>query len=242
MRCRKHVRCKESFSGSRRPNPLERMMGVAKHGVTVTAILDHIRSLEGYVERSGARLVRTTLPERVQGRACCGLITLRTGLEPEQELLALVHELVHWLAHRHARPGLCCTVFEYEAEAVEAVVMTRLGMPRPGLDVTDFDGPTDGLLSASFTRVTGRAVVFVVRSAWRPSGLLQSRKPPSTSRQRPVKKSFSNMNSTAWAISSGCPRRFNGTGAVILSNISGRIEERISVCVKPGAIDPTRMP
>ena len=144
---------KESFSGSRRPNPLERMMGAAKHGVTMTAILDHIRSLEGYVERSGARLVRTTLPERVQGRACCGLITLRTGLSPEQELLTLVHELVHWLAHRHARPGLCCTVFEYEAEAVEAVVMTRLGMPRPGLDVTDFDGPTDGLLSASVTRV-----------------------------------------------------------------------------------------
>jgi hypothetical protein len=61
--------------------------------------------------------------------------------------------LVHWLAHRDACPGLYCTVFEYEAEAVEALVMTRLGMARPGLDVVDFDRPTDGLLSASVTRV-----------------------------------------------------------------------------------------
>jgi len=40
----------------------------------------------------------------------------------------------------------------------------------------------------------------------------------------------------------GCPRRFNGTGAVSFSSTSGRIEARISVWVKPGAIDPTRMP
>jgi hypothetical protein len=122
-------------------------------GHAVTAILDHIRSLEGYVERSGARLVRTPLPESVHGRVCCDLITLRIGLSPEQELLTLVHELVHWLAHRDACPGLCCTVFEYEAEAVEALVMTRLGMPRPGLDAIDFDRPTDGLLPASVARV-----------------------------------------------------------------------------------------
>jgi len=119
----------------------------------VTAILDHIRLLEGYVERSGARLVRATLPEQVQGRVGRGLITLRTGLSPEQELLTLVHELVHWLAHRDARPDLDRTIVEYEAEAVEALVMTRLGMPCPGLGLTDFDGPTDGLLSASVTRV-----------------------------------------------------------------------------------------
>jgi len=119
----------------------------------VTAIHDHIRSLEGYVERNGVRLVRTPLPEWVHGRVCCDLITLRTGLSPEQELLTLVHELAHWLAHRDASPGLCCTVFEYEAEAVEALVMARLGMARPGLDAVDFDRPTDGLLSASVTRV-----------------------------------------------------------------------------------------
>src|SRR5260370_36868073 len=122
-------------------------------GHVVTAILDHIRSLEGYVERSGARLVRTTLPECVHGRVCCDLITLRTGLTPEQELLTLVHELVHWLAHRDACPGLYCTVFEYEAEAVEAVVMTRLGMARNAPDAGGVARPTAGPLSASGTAV-----------------------------------------------------------------------------------------
>ncbi|MGO9594110.1 MAG: hypothetical protein ACLPZ0_10465 [Steroidobacteraceae bacterium] len=121
----------------------------------MTAILNHIRSLEAYVERNGARLVRTSLPECVHGRVFCDLITLRAGLTPEQELLTLVHELAHWLAHRGARPGLSCTVCEYEAEAVEALVMARLGLPRPGLDPADVgrDSPTDGLLSASVARV-----------------------------------------------------------------------------------------
>jgi hypothetical protein len=139
----------------------------------VTAIHDHIRSLEGFIERSGARLVRTALPEWVQGRACCDLITLRTGLSPEQELLALVHELVHWLAHRDAYPRLYCTVFEYEAEAVEALVMTRLGLASPVLDVLDVDGPTDALLSASVTRVN-----WASRRICRALGL-ESARPPS---------------------------------------------------------------
>jgi hypothetical protein len=120
----------------------------------VTAILEHIRCLESFVERGGARLVRTQLPESVHGRTCCDLITLRADLSPEQELLTLVHEVAHWLAHREARPGVYCTVFEYEAEAVEALVMGRLGLPYPGFPA-DFDdaSPTDGLLSASVTRV-----------------------------------------------------------------------------------------
>ena len=121
----------------------------------MTTILNHIRSLEGYVEYSGARLVRDALPERVQGRVCGDLITLRAGLTPEQELPTLVHELAHWLAHRGACPGIHCTVFEYEAEAVEALVMARLGLRRPAADLADsaFDDPTDGLLSASVARV-----------------------------------------------------------------------------------------
>lgn len=119
----------------------------------MTAIPDYIRSLEFYVEQNGARLVRTALPDLVQGRVSRDQIALRVGLEPEQELLALVHELAHWLAHRGVAPS---TVFEYEAEAVEALVMSRLGLQRPsGRD----DDPTDNLLSASVTRVmwaTGR--------------------------------------------------------------------------------------
>ncbi len=58
-------------------------------------------------ERSGARLVRTTLPEWVHGRVCRDLITLRAGLSPEQELLTLVHELTHWLAHRGSHGPAC---------------------------------------------------------------------------------------------------------------------------------------
>jgi hypothetical protein len=122
----------------------------------VTAILiNHIRSLEAYVERSGARLVRTALPECVCGQLCGDVITLRLGLSPEQQLLTLVHELAHWLAHRDARPGPYCTWFEYEAQAVEALVMTRLGLPLPAFDSADLgqESPMHGLLSDSVARV-----------------------------------------------------------------------------------------
>jgi hypothetical protein len=113
----------------------------------VTAILDHIRSLEGYVECSGARLVRAPLPESVHGRVCGDVITLRAGLTPEQELPALVHELAHWLAHRDVRSDAYRTVLEYEAEAVEARVMARLGLTHSGFDTAE------ALLTASAARV-----------------------------------------------------------------------------------------
>jgi hypothetical protein len=118
----------------------------------VTAILNHIRALERYVECSGARLVRGALPEWVQGRVCGDLIILRAGLTPDQELPTLVHELAHWLAHRDACRGVHCTVFEYEAEAVEALVMARLGLPRFAAADSTFD-PTESLLCASVARV-----------------------------------------------------------------------------------------
>jgi hypothetical protein len=121
----------------------------------VASILEHIRSLESYVERSGARLVRAPLPESVHGRVFGDLIVLRVDLDPQQELLTLVHELVHWLAHRDAPARQPFTVFEYEAEAVEVIVMARLGLPRPrpGECHLNDDTPTDDLLSASVTRV-----------------------------------------------------------------------------------------
>ena len=76
------------------------------------------------------------------------VIVLRLDLDPEQELLTLVHELTHWLAHRDLSAHHAC-IFEYEAEAVEAMVMERLGLPlaRGGCS------PTDDLLSASVRRV-----------------------------------------------------------------------------------------
>jgi len=126
------------------------------------AIIDHIRALESYIKRSGARLVRATLPESVQGRVFSDHITLRADLDSEQQLLTLVHELAHWLAHRNAgRDAHCaaCTIYEYEAEAVEALVMARLGLPHPGQCPAHLsaylsdDNPTDDLLPASVARV-----------------------------------------------------------------------------------------
>jgi hypothetical protein len=120
----------------------------------MATIIDHIRSLESYVERSGARLVRSTLPESVHGRVFSDLITLRADLDPEQELLTLVHELTHWLTHRDPCLQQPCTVFEYEAEAVEALVMARLGLQPPSDRIgAEGDDPTDGLLCASVKRV-----------------------------------------------------------------------------------------
>ncbi len=120
----------------------------------MATIIDHLRSLESYVERSGARLVRSTLPESVHGRVFSDLIMLRVDLDPEQELLTLVHELTHWLTHRDPCLQQPSTVFEYEAEAVEALVMARLGLQSPSDQINaEGDDPTDDLLSASVKRV-----------------------------------------------------------------------------------------
>jgi hypothetical protein len=128
--------------------------GATRTGWQMTSIPDCIHALEAYIERSGASLRRTPLPACVHGRMHCDLITLRTGLSPQQELVALVHELTHWLAHRDARCGMDCTLYEYEAEAVEALVMARLGLPHSAADFAlDPASPTDNLLSASVARV-----------------------------------------------------------------------------------------
>jgi hypothetical protein len=118
----------------------------------MATIVDYIRSLESYVERSGARLVRSPLPECVDGRVFSDLIMLRADLNPQQELLTLVHELTHWLTHRDPCLQHPCAVFEYEAEAVEALVMARLGL-QSNQNAAAGDDPTDDLLSASVQRV-----------------------------------------------------------------------------------------
>jgi Zn-dependent peptidase ImmA (M78 family) len=123
----------------------------------MTVIQSHIRSLECYVEQCGGCVVRELLPEAIHGGMSRDRITLRTGLDPYEQLLALVHELTHWLAHRDAPRDLsaCVTIYEYEAEAVENLVMGRLGLPCPAEDAAaeEFDRPTDGLLTSSVTRV-----------------------------------------------------------------------------------------
>ncbi len=117
-------------------------------------ILNHIESLEAYCELAGARLVRTILPREIQGLSCRNLITLRTGLSPEQELLTLIHELTHLLLHGETHDSMERTRFEYEAEAVEGLVMQQLGLAHPQCGAhPDGDGPTDNLLPASVARV-----------------------------------------------------------------------------------------
>lgn len=122
----------------------------------MTAIQGHIQSLECYVERCGGQVVRESLPEGIHGGLCEDRITLQTGLDPHQQLLALVHELAHWLAHRDAPqgPGAPATIYEYEAEAVETLIMGRLGLPAPRHEATtDAERPTDDLLTSSVLRV-----------------------------------------------------------------------------------------
>ena len=75
--------------------------------------------------RSGARLVRSTLPEWVHVVPPEISSRYAPASNPEQELTTLEHELAHWLPHRaRGEPNL--TVFEYEAEAVESLVIARL--------------------------------------------------------------------------------------------------------------------
>jgi hypothetical protein len=106
-----------------------------------------IQALEAYMERSGVRVLRSALPDRVHGRLSNDHIMVHSGLNPREELAALVHEMAHWLVHQNARPGVDCTLFEYEAEAVEALVLGQLGLGG------NFNIPTDNLLSASVARV-----------------------------------------------------------------------------------------
>jgi hypothetical protein len=100
-------------------------------------------------------VVRESLPEAIHGGLSHDRITLHAGLDPQQQLLALVHELTHWIAHRDAPRGLnaCTTIYEYEAEAVENLVMGRLGLSLADDAAGPWDRPTDGLLTASVARV-----------------------------------------------------------------------------------------
>ena len=100
------------------------------------------------------RLVRTTLPEAVHGRVSRDLITLRAGLESGTGTADAGTRAGALAGASGVNPTAHCTIFEYEAEAVEALVMSQLGLPRPIRDSDlEEDSPTDSLLSASVVRV-----------------------------------------------------------------------------------------
>jgi hypothetical protein len=110
-----------------------------------------IDRLEEFSTLQGVAVFRTPLSPWVVGRVDENQIVLRSGLSKEQQLLTLIHELTHFLAHRSAEQ-LDRTVCEYEAEAVEKLVAGQLGLKNSGTPI-DLTTVTDDLLACSVARV-----------------------------------------------------------------------------------------
>ncbi len=112
-----------------------------------------IDNLEEFCALRGVSVFRTSLSPWVAGRMHENQIVLRRGLSQEQQLLTLIHELTHFLAHK-PEPQLNRTVCEYEAEAVEKLVSGHLGIGIRGRgDPIDLNTVTDDLLAGSVARV-----------------------------------------------------------------------------------------
>jgi hypothetical protein len=110
-----------------------------------------IDRLEEFSARQGVSVFRTHLSPWVVGRTHGREVVLRSRLSKEQQLLTLVHELTHFLAHR-PEAQLNRTVCEYEAEAVEKLVAGCLGLKNLGTAI-DPGEVTDDLLACSVARV-----------------------------------------------------------------------------------------
>jgi hypothetical protein len=110
-----------------------------------------IDALEQFSARHGVAVHRTALSPWVEGSMDEKQLVLRSGLSKERQLLTLIHELTHFLAHR---PDLQLnrTVCEYEAEAVEKLVAGQLGLKELGSAI-DLTTVTDNLLACSVARV-----------------------------------------------------------------------------------------
>jgi hypothetical protein len=110
-----------------------------------------IDRLEEFSALQGLSVFRTPLSSWVVGRMDQNQLVLRSGLSKEKQLLTLVHELTHFLAHR-SEDHLDRTVCEYEAEAVEKLVAGQLGLKDSGAAI-DLMTVTDDLLACSVARV-----------------------------------------------------------------------------------------
>jgi hypothetical protein len=111
----------------------------------------YIDALEEFSALHGVSVFRTPLSPWVVGRIDAKQVILRSGLSKEQQLLTLIHELTHFLAHQ-PEELLDRTVCEYEAEAVEKLVAGELGLKNLGTAI-DLATVTDDLLACSVTRV-----------------------------------------------------------------------------------------
>jgi hypothetical protein len=120
-----------------------------------------IDRLEQFSALQGVAVFRTPLSPWVLGRMGDRQIVLRSGLSKERQLLTLLHELTHFLAHTD--PQLDRTVCEYEAEAVEKLVAGQLGLKDSTGMPIELATVTDDLLACSVGRV--RRVSRILLSA-----------------------------------------------------------------------------
>jgi IrrE N-terminal-like domain len=126
-----------------------------------------LRALHDFAWSRGTSVHYAVLPDGIRGCAEDGRIALRADLGPQQELLTLVHELTHIMAHvTTVRARTPRTVCEYEAEAVEQLIAGRLGISAVELESCMCEVPLfpDGLLADSVIRVRGvaRTLIAVV--------------------------------------------------------------------------------
>jgi hypothetical protein len=121
----------------------------------------YLERLEQFSARCGAPVIRDSLMADVNGRVEERHIVLRLGLSREQQVLTLVHELTHLIAHCNANPKLNRTVCEYEAEAVERWVGAELGVRPYAAEALDIASVTEDLLACSVARVRWAAVTLV---------------------------------------------------------------------------------
>jgi hypothetical protein len=123
-----------------------------------------LRALRHFARRSGTVVRYAGLPDGVGGCVDGGWIVLRADLSPQQELLTLVHELTHVMAHvASVRARTPRTICEYEAEAVERLIAERLGFAAAEFEPCMNESPPfpEGLLADSVARVWGVARTLI---------------------------------------------------------------------------------
>lgn len=115
----------------------------------------HLAKLKEVVAAKGITLDQDDLPPGADGVSRGGRISIRSGLEPANELSVIAHELAHELLHRGEERPTSTTVRETEAEAVAFVVCQAIGL-ETGSAASDYiqlyDGKTE-TLAASLDRI-----------------------------------------------------------------------------------------
>jgi IrrE N-terminal-like domain len=128
-----------------------------------------IDRLERFAAARGVTVFRTALDPWVLGRLQEKRMILHSGMSKERQLLTLIHELAHLLAHSDER--LNRTVCEYEAEAVERLVAGQLGLLDSTRMPIDISTVTDNLLACSVARVRSVSGTLLAAARDAPSGL-----------------------------------------------------------------------